>query len=151
MTESPPTGQVMTRGAPTRVVILGAAGRDFHDFNVAYREDPGVEVVAFTAAQIPGIAGRRYPPELAGPRYPDGLPIVGEEELERVIRERRVGQVVFAYSDVSAKRRWSTSRERRRALVRGTSRGPLSPSSSGQKAVPGGGSGAGKAALKGGA
>ena len=58
----------MTR--PTRILILGAAGRDFHNFNRVYRDDPGVEVVAFTAAQIPGIAGRRYPPELAGPHYP---------------------------------------------------------------------------------
>ena len=59
-----------------RVVILGAAGRDFHDFNVVYGVDPGVTVVAFTATQIPGIAGRRYPAALAGPRYPDGIPIV---------------------------------------------------------------------------
>ena len=86
---------------PTRVVILGAAGRDFHNFNVVYRDDPTVEVVAFTAAQIPGIAGRRYPPDLAGPRYPQGIPIEPEEELERLIRERSVDQVIFAYSDVS--------------------------------------------------
>jgi predicted GTPase len=86
---------------PTRVLILGAAGRDFHDFNVAFRDDPETEVVAFTAAQIPGIAGRRYPPALAGPRYPDGIPIEAEAELERLIRERRVDRVVFAYSDVS--------------------------------------------------
>ena len=59
-----------------RIVIMGAAGRDFHDFNVAYRGDPTVEVVAFTATQIPGIAGRRYPPELAGGLYPRGIPIV---------------------------------------------------------------------------
>jgi predicted GTPase len=84
-----------------RVVILGAAGRDFHNFNVVYRDDPGVEVVAFTAAQIPGIAGRRYPSALAGPRYPDGIPIEPEGELERLIRDGRVDQVVFAYSDVS--------------------------------------------------
>ncbi len=86
---------------PTRVVILGAAGRDFHNFNVVYRDDPTVEVTAFTAAQIPGITGRRYPPELAGPRYPAGIPIEPEDELERLIRERSVDQVVFAYSDVS--------------------------------------------------
>ena len=86
---------------PTRVVILGAAGRDFHNFNVVYRDDARVEVVAFTAAQIPGIAGRRYPPGLAGPRYPNGIPIEPEEDLERMIRERGVDQVVFAYSDVS--------------------------------------------------
>ncbi len=86
---------------PLRVVIMGAAGRDFHNFNVVYRDDPATEVVAFTAAQIPGIAGRRYPPALAGARYPQGIPIEPEEELERLIREQRVDQVVFAYSDVS--------------------------------------------------
>ena len=80
---------------------MGAAGRDFHDFNVVFRDDPGVVVVAFTATQIPGIAGRRYPPELAGPRYPEGIPIVLEAELERLIREERVDEVVFAYSDVA--------------------------------------------------
>jgi predicted GTPase len=84
-----------------RVLILGAAGRDFHNFNVVYRDDAGTEVVAFTAAQIPGIAGRRYPPELAGPRYPAGIPIELESALERVVREQRVDQVVFAYSDAS--------------------------------------------------
>jgi predicted GTPase len=86
----------------TRVVIMGAAGRDFHDFNTAYRTDPGVEVVAFTAAtQIPGIAGRSYPPELAGPSYPNGIPIVAEAELEQVIADKAVDLVVFAYSDVT--------------------------------------------------
>lgn len=65
-----------------RVVILGAAGRDFHVFNCAYRDDPDHRVVAFTAQQIPHIEHRRYPPELAGPSYPDGIPIVPEEELE---------------------------------------------------------------------
>jgi predicted GTPase len=85
----------------TRTVILGAAGRDFHDFNVVYRDDPAVEVVAFTATQIPGIAGRRYPPALAGPRYPDGIEIVPEAQLEALCREREVTQVVFAYSDVT--------------------------------------------------
>lgn len=84
-----------------RVLIMGAAGRDFHDFNVAYRDDPGVEVVAFTATQIPGIAGRSYPVELAGARYPLGIPIVPEDELEAFIRDRDVDTVVFAYSDVS--------------------------------------------------
>jgi len=87
--------------ATIRVIILGAAGRDFHNFNVVYRDDPAAEVVAFTAAQIPGIAGRRYPRELAGPRYPAGIPIEPEEDLERLVRERSVDQVVFAYSDVS--------------------------------------------------
>ena len=84
-----------------RIVIMGAAGRDFHDFNVVHRDDPGCRVVAFTAAQIPGIAGRRYPAALAGPRYPDGIPIVAEEDLPRLIREQRVEQVIFAYSDVT--------------------------------------------------
>ena len=84
-----------------RVVIMGAAGRDFHDFNVVYRNDPGVEVVAFTATQIPGIADRRYPAELAGHLYEQGIPIVPEKELERVIRDEHVDTVVFAYSDVS--------------------------------------------------
>ncbi len=89
----------MTR--PTRILILGAAGRDFHNFNRVYRDDPGVEVVAFTAAQIPGIAGRRYPPELAGPHYPAGIPIEDEAQLEALCRERGVDRVVFAYSDVT--------------------------------------------------
>ncbi len=84
-----------------RVLIMGAAGRDFHDFNVAYRDDPSVEVVAFTATQIPGIADRRYPPELAGERYPAGIPIRPEAELESLIRQLAVDTVVFAYSDVS--------------------------------------------------
>jgi predicted GTPase len=81
-------------------VILGAGGRDFHNFNRVYRDDPTVEVVAFTAAQIPGISGRRYPPELAGPLYPEGIPIVDEAELDALCRCHAVRQVVFAYSDV---------------------------------------------------
>ena len=86
----------------TRVVIMGAAGRDFHDFNVVYRNDPSVEVVAFTAAtQIPGIAGRRYPVELAGPLYPDGIKIVAETELENLLANEKIDLVVFAYSDVA--------------------------------------------------
>jgi predicted GTPase len=84
-----------------RVLIMGAAGRDFHDFNVVYRDDPSVDVVAFTATQIPGIADRRYPPELAGERYPAGIPIRPEAELETLIRDLKVDTVVFAYSDVS--------------------------------------------------
>lgn len=83
-----------------RVVLLGAAGRDFHDFNVCYREDPSVRVVAFTASQIPGIAGRRYPPELAGPSYPEGIPIEDESDLEAICAREGVDRVVFAYSDV---------------------------------------------------
>ncbi|HEX5827872.1 MAG TPA: cyclic 2,3-diphosphoglycerate synthase [Candidatus Limnocylindrales bacterium] len=85
-----------------RVLIMGAAGRDFHDFNVVYRDDPSVEVVAFTATQIPGIADRRYPPELAGAeRYPDGIPIRPEADLEELVGTLKVDTVVFAYSDVS--------------------------------------------------
>jgi predicted GTPase len=87
--------------ARTRVLILGAAGRDFHDFNVAFREDDAYDVVAFTATQIPGIAGRRYPAGLAGARYPDGIPILDEAELEAICARERVDEVVFAYSDVT--------------------------------------------------
>ena len=79
---------------------MGAAGRDFHNFNTVYRDDPSVEVVAFTATQIPGISGRRYPPELSGRGYPEGIPIVAEAGLEALISERSVDEVVFAYSDV---------------------------------------------------
>ena len=85
----------------TRVLIVGAAGRDFHNFNVVYRDDPRFTVVAFTAAQIPGIAGRRYPPELAGSRYPAGIPIVAETELEATCCHLGVDLVVFAYSDAT--------------------------------------------------
>ncbi len=84
-----------------RVLILGAAGRDFHDFNVVYRDDPAFEVVAFTAQQIPHIAGRRYPPELAGELYPEGIPIHEEERLEELIRDLGVDRCVMAYSDAS--------------------------------------------------
>ena len=85
----------------TRIVILGAAGRDFHNFNVVYRDDPGVRVVAFTQAQIPRLSDRRYPASLAGPRYPDGIPIEDEADLEAICWRERVDGVVFAYSDVS--------------------------------------------------
>src|SRR3990172_3067219 len=84
-----------------RIVIAGAAGRDFHNFNTVYRDDPGCEVVAFTAAQIPGIAGRRYPAALAGARYPDGIAIVPEAELDALVRSRGVDEVVLAYSDLA--------------------------------------------------
>ena len=84
-----------------RVVIMGAAGRDFHNFNVVFRDDPGTHVVAFTATQIPGIDRRRYPPELAGPGYPRGIPIVPEDSLDALIRNEKVDEVVFAYSDVA--------------------------------------------------
>jgi len=83
------------------VIIMGAAGRDFHNFNVRFRGNPDYQVVAFTAAQIPNITGRVYPPELAGPGYPDGIPIYPEDELARLIKEFEVDRVVFAYSDVS--------------------------------------------------
>ena len=85
----------------TRVLIAGAAGRDFHNFNVVYRGRDDVVVVGFTATQIPNIDGRVYPAELAGPGYPDGIPIVPEADLERVVRDREVDEVVFAYSDVT--------------------------------------------------
>jgi predicted GTPase len=84
-----------------RVVILGAAGRDFHNFNTVFRDDPAYEVVAFTATQIPGISGRRYPASLAGPFYPEGIPIREEGELARLIREQHIDECVFSYSDVS--------------------------------------------------
>ncbi len=80
---------------------MGAAGRDFHNYNVVFRDDDAYEVVAFTATQIPGIEGRRYPRALAGPRYPDGIPIVPEAELGTLVRDQNVDTVVFAYSDVS--------------------------------------------------
>ncbi|HSM01365.1 MAG TPA: GTPase [Acidimicrobiia bacterium] len=86
---------------PTRVVILGAAGRDFHNFNVLYRDDPAYDVVAFTATQIPDIAGRKYPPELAGSHYPGGIPILPEDDLETLITDNDIDLVVFSYSDVS--------------------------------------------------
>ena len=84
-----------------KVLILGAAGRDFHNFNVFYRDNPDYQVAAFTATQIPDIAGRCYPAELAGELYPAGIPIYPEERLERLIREHDVDEVVFAYSDVT--------------------------------------------------
>jgi predicted GTPase len=84
-----------------RVIILGAGGRDFHNFNTYFRKDPSYRVVAFTATQIPFVADRIYPPELAGPHYPKGIPIYPEEELPRLLSELLVGQVIFSYSDVS--------------------------------------------------
>jgi predicted GTPase len=84
-----------------KVVIMGAAGRDFHNFNVYFRNNSAYEVVAFTATQIPGIEGRTYPPELAGPNYPKGIPIYPEEGLPKLIKEHDIDQVIFAYSDVS--------------------------------------------------
>jgi len=84
----------------TRVLIMGAAGRDFHNFNVYFRDNPAYEVVAYTATQIPNIEGRTYPPELAGNLYPAGIPIFPESQLDALIQELDVDQVVFAYSDV---------------------------------------------------
>jgi len=83
-----------------RTLIMGAAGRDFHNFNVFFRDNKDYEVVAFTATQIPNIEGRRYPAELAGSLYPEGIPIYPESELQDLIRKYKVDQVVFAYSDV---------------------------------------------------
>jgi predicted GTPase len=84
-----------------KVIIMGAAGRDFHNFNVYFRNNDAYEVVAFTATQIPGIEGRNYPTELAGSNYPKGIPILPEEDLPRLVKEHDIDQVVFAYSDVS--------------------------------------------------
>jgi len=84
-----------------KVVIMGAGGRDFHDFNVVFREDSETQVVAFTAAQIPGIDDRIYPPSLAGPLYPEGIPIVPEERLVELIHAEAVDSVVLAYSDLA--------------------------------------------------
>jgi len=84
-----------------KVIIMGAAGRDFHNFNVYFRNNNAYEVVAFTATQIPGIEGRTYPPELAGPNYPKGIPIYPEEQLPKLIAKFDIDQVIFAYSDVS--------------------------------------------------
>ena len=81
-------------------IIMGAAGRDFHNFNLVYRDDPRTDVLAFTATQIPDIGGRLYPPALSGPLYPDGIPIVDEAELEALCRRTAVDDVIFAYSDV---------------------------------------------------
>ena len=86
---------------PARVLIMGAAGRDFHDFNTVFRDDPAARVVAFTAAQIPDIAGRTYPPALAGPLYPAGIPIRPEDELADIVRRERVDWVILSYSDLA--------------------------------------------------
>ena len=83
-----------------KIIIIGAAGRDFHNFNTFYRDDPAYKVVAFTAAQIPDIAGRKYPASLAGSLYPDGIPIYAQDELENLIKELDADACVFSYSDV---------------------------------------------------
>src|ERR671936_1132190 len=87
--------------ARTRVLIAGAAGRDFHNFTLVSRARPEYEAVAFTAPQIPNIDTRRYPAELAGSLYPDGIPILPESALEELVREHEIDEVVFAYSDVT--------------------------------------------------
>ena len=86
---------------PQRALILGAAGRDFHNFNTYFRDNALYDVIAFTATQIPDIEGRTYPAELAGPRYPNGIPIEAEDDFERLIRDLDIDVVVFAYSDVT--------------------------------------------------
>src|SRR5438270_6566713 len=111
----------MTR---TRVLIAGAAGRDFHNFNLVYRGRDEYEVVAFTATQIPNIEGRLYPPELAGALYPEGIPIVPESELEDLIERQHVDEVVFAYSDVTHEHVMHVGS---RALAAGASYRLLSP------------------------
>jgi len=93
-------GRVIMSNNPTNVLIMGAAGRDFHNFNVYFRDNPAYHVAAFTATQIPDIEGRTYPAALAGERYPDGIPIYLEDELADLIRSHSIDQVVFAYSDV---------------------------------------------------
>src|SRR5918912_622352 len=87
--------------ARTRVLIAGAAGRDFHNFNVVFRDRDEYDVVAFTATQIPNIDGRVYPPELAGDLYPEGIPILPESALESLVREHELDEVVFSYSDIT--------------------------------------------------
>ena len=91
------------------VIIIGAAGRDFHNFNTCYRDNPAYNVVAFTAAQIPDIDGRKYPKELAGKLYPEGIQIVAEEQLETLIKEYNVTECIFSYSDVTYNKVMSTS------------------------------------------
>ncbi len=111
--------------ARTRVLIAGAAGRDFHNFNVVYRGREDVEVVAFTATQIPNIEGRVYPAQLAGVQYPDGIPILPESELETLVREHEIDEVIFSYSDVTHEHVLHVGS---RALAAGASYRLLSPS-----------------------
>jgi len=91
----------MSQKEPTRILIAGAAGRDFHDFNVVFRQNANFRVVCFTATQIPNISGRRYPSDLSGPLYREGIPIHPEDKLEELISEQRIDEVIFSYSDVS--------------------------------------------------
>lgn len=88
-------GEVAGTRRPARIAILGAAGRDFHNFNLVFRDDPDCRVIAFTAAQIPGIDARSYPASLAGPRYPEGIPILPESALEKLVRDRGAERIVF--------------------------------------------------------
>ncbi len=108
----------------TRVLIMGAAGRDFHDFNVFFKSNESYEVVAFTAAQIPDIEGRWYPPELSGSLYQRGIPIYSEDELEELIKEHKIKEVVFSYSDVSHE---TVMNKASRVLAAGASFKLLSP------------------------
>src|SRR5947209_10947744 len=94
-------GAAQSMAGPRKVIILGAAGRDFHNFNVFFRDNPAYEVVAFTATQIPGIEDKTYPTVLSGALYPKGIPIYAESDLDELIRKHNVERVVFAYSDVS--------------------------------------------------
>src|SRR5919197_3544576 len=110
--------------ARPRVLIAGAAGRDFHNFNLVYRDRPEFDVIAFTATQIPNIDGRVYPAELAGSLYPDGIPIRHEDELEQLVRSYHVNEVVFAYSDVTHEHVMHVGS---RALAAGASYRLLSP------------------------
>src|SRR5215218_1976787 len=108
----------------TKVLIIGAAGRDFHNFNVAYRDRAAYEVVAFTATQIPNIDGRVYPPELAGELYPEGIAIRPEADLGEIVREHEIDEVVFSYSDVTHEQVMHVAS---RALAAGASFKLLSP------------------------
>jgi predicted GTPase len=114
-----------TINVPKRVIIMGAAGRDFHNFNVYFRDNPAYRVVAFTATQIPDIEGRTYPAELAGGLYPDGIPIFAEEELVSLIAEHSIDRVVFAYSDVPYRYVMSKGAEVNAAGADFTMLGPL--------------------------
>ena len=98
MVKNHKTGQGVTM--VEKAIIMGAAGRDFHNFNVYFRDNPRYEVVAFTAAQIPAIEERSYPSELAGKLYPEGIPIHPEDHLTSLIHEHRVDLVAFSYSDI---------------------------------------------------
>ena len=115
-----------------KVIIIGAAGRDFHNFNTYYRDNEAFHVAAFTAAQIPDIAGRKYPAELSGKLYPDGIPIYAEQDLPRLIQELEVDECIFSYSDVSYQKVMATG-----AIVEaaGASYGMLGPKDTQLKSV----------------